>query len=238
MTDLTVPEPGEDESSAGGTGGRPRPVLRDAAYQKFMEHMFRGDLRPGRLISQRELCALTGSPISAVREALKRLEAEGVIALIPQRGVLVREISAKDLQDAYELRAIIELHAMRVYAAQCSLDQVQAIRRVTEQAIDLQAVGAGDVGPTFRARMAADDMLHTAVIASLDNSMAQAAFDKVVKTIRLARLGVLPRFASQAPALQEHLAILDALARRDADGAVQALGRHLDQARLRALGLV
>ena len=55
---------------------------------------------------------------------------------------------------------------------------------------------------------------------------------------RLARLGVLPRFASQAPALQEHLAILDALARRDTHAAVEALAHHLDQARMRALGLV
>ena len=52
------------------------------------------------------------------------------------------------------------------------------------------------------------------------------------------RLGVLPRFASQAPALQEHLAILDALARRDTHAAVEALAHHLDQARMRALGSV
>ena len=236
MTESADPDQADDASAP--TGGRTRPVLRDAAYQQFMEHMFRGNLRPGRLISQRELCELTGSPISAVREALKRLEAEGVITLIPQRGVLVREISATDLQEAYELRAIIELHAVRLYAAACRMEDVQEMRRVTQHAIELQASGAKDVGATFRARMAADEMLHAAIIGSMNNSMAQATFDKVVKTIRLARLGVFPRFAAQAPALREHLLILEALAKRDGDAAVEALRNHLDQARMRALGLI
>ena len=77
--------------------GRSKPVLRETAYRKFMDYLMSGQLRPGLLVSQRELCESTGATIGAMREALKRLEAEGIITLIPQRGVMVREPEEKEI---------------------------------------------------------------------------------------------------------------------------------------------
>lgn len=236
MTRSDADEPASDPDTPDGTS-RTRPVLRDAAYQRFMEHMFRGDLRPGRMISQRELCALTGSPISAMREALKRLEAEGLISLIPQRGVLVREVPARELEEAYQLRAILEVFAVRKYAQTCDPALIASLRRSTEEALALKPTGSDDMTAFFQARIAADEMLHAAVIGALDSAMALSVFEKIIKTIRLARLGIMPRFAAQAPALHEHLVILDALARHDADAAAAAMQTHLDRALLRALGI-
>lgn len=71
------------------------PVQRSGAYERFLRCLLQGSFRPGHLLSQREICEATESTITAVREALKRLEAEGIVELIAKKGVILREITAR-----------------------------------------------------------------------------------------------------------------------------------------------
>ena len=61
--------------------------LRQKAYASFTEHLLTRAIRPGQFVSQRELVALTGMPLGAIRELIPRLEAEGLITTIPKRGM-------------------------------------------------------------------------------------------------------------------------------------------------------
>ena len=74
----------------------PEPTkLRDKAYVEFTRHLFERDVRPGQFVSQRELVALTGLPLGAIRELIPRLEAEGLIVTVPQRGMqIAREVDS------------------------------------------------------------------------------------------------------------------------------------------------
>ncbi|MEH6726120.1 MAG: GntR family transcriptional regulator, partial [Hyphomicrobiales bacterium] len=71
------------------SGSKPRQTLRNAAYHAFIDHLFSGDIRPGSMVSQRELCEILDIPLNPMREALKRLEAENFVKLIPQRGIQI-----------------------------------------------------------------------------------------------------------------------------------------------------
>ena len=66
---------------------RTQAKLRDQAYASFTQHLRDHELQPGQFISQRELVALTGHPLGAIRELIPRLEAEGLIRTVPQRGL-------------------------------------------------------------------------------------------------------------------------------------------------------
>ena len=68
---------------------RSETTLRERAYGAFTEHLLAQDIRPGQFVSQRELVALTGFPLGAIRELIPRLEAEGLIVTVPQRGLQV-----------------------------------------------------------------------------------------------------------------------------------------------------
>ena len=125
---------GETEDDTDGTAiGRSKPVLRDVAYGRLMELLLNGQLKPGLLVSQRELCERTDTSIGAMREALKRLEAEAVVSLIPQRGVMVREINQKEINDAYQLREFIEIPAIRHYCEHVDRNLIAEIRRMNQR---------------------------------------------------------------------------------------------------------
>ncbi len=73
---------------------------RDQAYDAFVQHLLGGHLAPGSFVTQRELVALTGLPLGAVREMIPRLEADGLIATLPQRGLQVAAVDLRLVREA------------------------------------------------------------------------------------------------------------------------------------------
>ncbi len=217
---------------------RTKPVLRDVAYGRFMELLLNGQLKPGLLVSQRELCERTNCSIGAMREALKRLEAEAVVALIPQRGVMIREIDQKEIDDAYQLREFIEIPAIRHYCDHVDPEILADIRAQTEEIITRRPATSEENQQNVRDRMAIDERLHFVIIGSLGNQAIEKVYEKLSNQLRLSRLSVQPRFSDTLPAMTEHLRILTALENRDADEAASAMSEHLDASRRRALGLI
>lgn len=216
---------------------RSKPVLRDVAYGRFMELLLNGQQKPGLLVSQRELCERTGCTIGAMREALKRLEAEGVVTLIPQRGVMVREVNHKDIGEAFELRKMIEVPAVRHYCANVDRAVLSAIKRKTEEVIARRPATSEENQRTVRDRMAIDERLHFVIIGSLGNHTIEQVYEKLTNQLRLSRLSVQPRFSDTLPAMREHLQLIDAVEQQDEDSAARLMAEHLDASHRRAIGL-
>ena len=216
---------------------RARPNLRDKAYQSFMDELFSGKLRPGLLVSQRELCLLTHTTIGAMREALKRLEAEGVVYLIPQRGVKVCELSEKQINEIYELRKILESYSARRYAENGDLSTIVDIKEQTLDVLNRKSETREDSARLSRARIAVDDLLHQKLLEHLGNSALLEITEKLKVQIHVNRLAVQPRFVDSRPALKEHLRIIEAIEIRDGEGAAQTMIDHLEAGRRRAVGI-
>ncbi|MFN3636732.1 MAG: GntR family transcriptional regulator, partial [Rhizobium rhizophilum] len=83
--------------------------LRQLAYSRIEELLNWGRLRPGQIISQRELVETTEMTLSAIREAIPRLEAEGLLQTLPQRGLMVPSLDVTFIREAYQMRRVIEL---------------------------------------------------------------------------------------------------------------------------------
>ena len=77
--------------------------LRDHAYSSFTEKLLEHDVRPGQIVSQRELVELTGMPIGAIREMIPRLEADGLIRTVPKRGLQIMTIDLALIRNAFQL---------------------------------------------------------------------------------------------------------------------------------------
>lgn len=217
---------------------RSKPVLRDQAYRKFMQLLFDGQQKPGYLVSQRELCELTGCSIGAIREALKRLEAEGVVTLIPQRGVKICEINEAELNDIFQLRNMIEIPAARHFAKIAKAEALAALRKKTKDIIARKVTTSAEKVDLFHEKTIVDDQLHLTIVGSLANRLIEELYKKISNRLRLSRIDVEPRFTATRPAMREHLAILDALDHRDEEAAAQAMAEHLNASRSRALGLL
>jgi len=236
---MSDPQNPSDDYDVGSTSrpGRAKPVLRDTAYRSFMDYLLSGQLKPGLLVSQRELCETTGSSIGAMREALKRLEAEGVITLIPQRGVMVRDPSEGEINDVYEVRKIIETHAIRAYAATGDMAKIAKVKQQTLDAMGRKAETRQEIAQVSRERSLIDDRLHQVIINSMNNQTLDELFDRLRLPVQISRLNVQPRFVDSLPGLNEHLQIIDALEKRDSDLAANLMLDHLEKGRRRAVGL-
>jgi|GEM_PF-337710 len=210
-------------------------TLRETAYQSFMAALLGREFRPGRLISQRDIARTTNSSLASVREALKRLEAERIVELLPKRGILIREVRQKDIAEAYDARMLIELHAIGTYVKTCDADEIERFIMATQAAVSAKPKTREDELIEFNARIRLDRELHRAIVASINNAPLADAHSKIETTMLLARLNLPPLFHSRGPAFDEHLVMFEALARRKLREARSALRLHLEQAKERAL---
>jgi DNA-binding GntR family transcriptional regulator len=222
---------GRDEP---GDGAR-APMLREQAVTAFKERLFRGDLRPGQFLSQRELTLFLGLPLAPVRDAVRRLESEGLVRVIPQRGIAVAEVSLQFVRESFELRKALETWSARRFA---ETGPVALLDTLTDEVRTLGAEVAQDLTPELRGRVILlDRRLHETIVVSLDNRLLAEATRQTFDKIQLVRLvhPVTPDRLRRA--FGEHLAILAALRRRDGEAAAAAMDAHLDSAMRHAIGI-
>ncbi|MBL8671916.1 MAG: GntR family transcriptional regulator [Alphaproteobacteria bacterium] len=210
--------------------------LRDQAYESFRQRLLSLDLRPGQFVSQRELVAITGMPLGAIRELVPRLEADGLIVTVPQRGMQIANVDVKLVRNAFQLRAILEREAIAQFAARAADAEVE--RLVAAHGAIAAEAKRGLSEALLERAQAVDWDFHDTLIDALGNDLVSGVYRVNSIKIRLIRLErVLLSPESLLPALDEHAEILAAIRRRDASGAVAALDRHLTSARNRAMGI-
>ena len=211
-------------------------LMREVAYERFKVQLFKRNLVPGQFVSQGELCALLDVPLGPTREALKRLEAESLVRLIPQRGIQIADIGVTLIREAFEFRTILELAAVRTFAKTADDATLAELERSTRSVLERMAPGNEVDSRLLDAALQVDWGMHNLIIDSMGNHILRSAHQQNFDKIRMIRLhGRSPRYLPLA--MEEHLAVIEALQRRDADGAAAALERHLLAAQHRALGL-
>jgi DNA-binding GntR family transcriptional regulator len=210
--------------------------LRDRAYDSFTERLLARDIRPGQFVSQRELVEITGLPLGAIRELVPRLEAEGLITTVPQRGMQVAHVDLSLIRNAFQFRLFLEREAVRVFAKSAA-DAHIATLRARHEAVIARAQ-AGETTSLIAEAEATDRALHEAIIDHLDNEIVSKAFRVNWIKIKLIRQNETRLYADLvAPVMRDHLAIIDGIARRDADRAADAMTAHITNARKRAIDL-
>lgn len=210
--------------------------LRDQAYTSFTGHLLASDLRPGQFVSQRELVELTGMPLGAIRELIPRLEAEGLVTTVPQRGMLIAPIDYKLVRDAYQFRLFLEKEAVTVFAAQASAEAVAQLRRTHEDI--LRRAEAGENGPEFTAyAQSCDWALHETFIDAVGNDILSRSYRVNSLKIRLINQELTGIAGRIVPTQREHLDIIDAIEARDPAKASQSVEAHIGRARSRIAGL-
>ncbi|WP_323768257.1 GntR family transcriptional regulator [Marinovum sp.] len=213
-------------------------VQRSGAYERFLQCLMQGAFRPGRLVTQREICDATGSTITAVREALKRLEGEGVVELIAKKGVILHEIDAAEVREIYQLRKLVEMPAVRAYAADHDPAEVADLRRRSHEIMAASTDTPEQRQALVRRRTQLDWELHQSFLRALGSGLIDEIFRKLETKQMLVRLQLPPRYLSHGEAFDEHLEILDAVGAADADLAARLLEAHLDRAQQRFLDAI
>lgn len=219
------------------SGAKPRQTLRDAAYHAFIDHLFSGDIRPGSMVSQRELCEILDIPLNPMREALKRLEAENFVQLIPQRGIQIFGIEEEFLADAFQFRKILEIQGLRAFFKRGDFGSVQSLLDRTKAASNGDQQQQLSNFQRISEYADLDHEMHLLFIGALENNIVDDMMTHILSKLRLSRLIFRLHNYQDIRAFQEHVAILEQVLKGHEEGAVKALNAHLDGSQSRIMGI-
>jgi DNA-binding GntR family transcriptional regulator len=215
----------------------PLPSLRARAYECFRQQVVQANIRPGQFISQRELMQLLGMPLGAVRELIPRLEAEGLLRTVPQRGLQIAHVDLKLINNAFQLRGLLEREAAARFATTVSDADLDAIEEAHLRIVSRARSGTID-DHLLSDATTVDWGLHDLMIDALGNELISDVYrinSLRVRLIRLEASALSPE--ALLPAMEEHLWFIEALKRRDPVAVVQRLSHHIESAHRRVLGL-
>jgi DNA-binding GntR family transcriptional regulator len=207
---------------------------RQVAYRRFQQLLLAGQLRPGQNLSQRDIVEKLAISLGALRELLPRLEAEGLLAVLPQRGIQITTVDLKMIRESYQMRIAMEREAT-IYAVDHVSEAALLEQRALHSAI-LERASGGVSGALLEEAQKVDSDFHDFLIGSTGNEILIQAYSIIairVRMIQLDRIRLNP--VVLAPALADHLEIIDSVLQRDRDAAVRAIETHIQNARTRAV---
>ncbi|MER6559505.1 GntR family transcriptional regulator [Streptomyces sp. NPDC001027] len=203
----------------------PAPVKQPPAADRVYAHVKQGVLdrryQGGALLTEGELAEAVGVSRTPVREALLRLEVEGLIKLYPKKGALVLPVSAQEIADVVETRLLVEEHAARK-AVPAPAALIERLEELLERQREQTAVG------DLAAAAVTDRCFHAEIVRSGGNEILSRLYDQLRD--RQLRMGVAVLHSHPdrlAKSLAEHEELLWALRSGDADAAVRIVHRHI-----------
>ncbi|MCW8306080.1 GntR family transcriptional regulator [Acidiphilium sp. PA] len=199
-------------------------LMRTSVYAALKDDIIACRLMPGTELREPDIAARYGVGRSPLREALLRLEAEGLVVIVPRQSCRVAPISLRDAADMFGLRRVLEPEAARLVAR--TADDAARTR--------LRAVAAGDEAADF----IDDNRRFHCTLASLapNRRLAASCVEIIEQSDRLVRVS-LAQIEGRRPDLLigEHRAIAEAVVRGDARTAARLLRAHIDAAETRVL---
>lgn len=193
----------------------------DMAYRQVREEIVEGIMAPGAAIDQEALAARLGLSTTPVREALRRLESEGLVVSRPHRDTIVAPLSLQQLEDTYAVRLALDPLAVEIAARDASDDDLGALQELAEK-----ARAAADSDPVTQ--MYQNRNLHRAMYRACGNAVLIQTLDNLWDSSDRYRLTLLRgdrTIGSQAHA--EHSAIVQAMVERRAGDAAALMRKHV-----------
>lgn len=212
------------------------PRLSDLAYEGILQALFDARVPMGVRISQADLVAVTKVPVGPVRDALKVLEADGLVVVHPRSGIEVIQRTTELVRSTTQFRTIIERAAARRFAVTATEDELAELRALHQSFIErLKAMDPRT--NTYGLMQDLERRFHLALISSLDNELIDASYRRLQLMGRVirGRAVFFPQVALVS--VEEHLKVLNACDARDADAAEEMIAAHLSSAMSRSLGV-
>lgn len=200
-----------------------RESLADRAYREIRQAILDGQLDPGARLSVPGLATQLGVSRSPIREAVLRLEREGLAASNNNRGAVVATPNGQDLQDLYDVREVLEGLVARQAALRATEDDRTALQRMWEE--HREAVEVGDL----KRHMSTDLQFHKRLRQACRNPRAIVILDQLSNQIRLALFATASKPGNPELALREHRDVLDAVVAQDPDEAEHLARAHVSR---------
>jgi DNA-binding GntR family transcriptional regulator len=191
------------------------------AYQKMREAIQSGKLKPGTRLRETELAEWLGSSRTPVREALNRLQTEGLVVQEPRRGMIIAELDHNMVSELYFMREVLEGTAARLAARHASDVEISMMREIADR----------DKNLTDPVKLARNNrMFHEALYRAAHNRYLLKTLSLLQESLALLGPTTLAMPGRSGTAHQEHDALVSAIESHDADAAEEMSRAHIRSA--------
>ena len=196
--------------------------LRDVVFNTLRQAILRGELKPGERLMEIQLANKLGVSRTPIREAIRKLELEGLVLMIPRRGAEVAEITEKSLRDVLEVRGALEELAVDLACDRISNEDIQSLKEAAKQfEVALQG---GDVTEFAEA----DVKFHDIIYLATDNQRLIQLLYNLREQMYRYRVEYLKRKEVHPILLKEHQYIIECIEKRDKEKAMEAICTHIE----------
>lgn len=197
--------------------------LRDVAFNTLRQAILKGTLKPGQRLMEIQLAKQLGVSRTPVREAIRKLELEGLVVTLPRKGAEVAQITEKDLKDVVEVRCALEELAVELACERISTAQIVQLKEIVkdfESLIknkDITALAENDV------------KFHDIIFTATNNPRLMQMINNLREQMYRYRLEHLKDAKAHEQLIKEHELIISALQKKDVAKAKETIRYHINK---------
>jgi DNA-binding GntR family transcriptional regulator len=196
---------------------------REDAYERILSAIIFGELAPGSGVDEKSLARVFELGVAGVREALSRLELEGLVERQPRIGTKIATLGVRELQDVFETRVIVEPSCAAIAAKRADGEDLAKFRRFAKEYTEIASTR------DLRKLVRLDQYFHRAVAAATKNALLERQVTVLHNNASRFWFANAPRLSDEAlhQTLSEHMKVSEAIERRDSKAAEQAMRKLL-----------
>ena len=195
--------------------------LRDVVFNTLRRAILRGELKPGERLMEIQLANKLGVSRTPIREAIRKLELEGLVLMIPRKGAEVAEITEKNLRDVLEVRCALEELAVQLACDRIDRERVRELHAAAAHFRDI--LGSDDITQIA----AADEAFHDVIFKATGNDRLIQLLNNLREQMYRYRIEYLKKKECYPQLLKEHATIMKAIEEHDKDKATRITGQHI-----------
>jgi DNA-binding GntR family transcriptional regulator len=198
------------------------PSLRDSVYEAIKASILRHEYAPGAKIPEIIIARTLGVSRTPVREALNRLEREGIVEVVPRYGAFVREFSSEQILEILRIQEVLEGLAVRLAAPRIAKDEIKAMET------HLNAIAANTSRPEILDRFMSYDIdFHEAIAAACESPRLESLLSNIRAQMTMCRFATMHLPGRIDRSVNEHRAIIKELNSQNSERAEKAARAHI-----------
>lgn len=196
--------------------------LRDVVFNTLRQAILTGELKPGERLMEIHLANRLGVSRTPIREAIRKLELEGLVTMIPRRGAEVAQITEKSMNDVLEVRRAMDALCVELACERISPEELDSLKRACEGFE--QAVKTKDVKKIAQADVA----LHDIIVKATGNQRLVQLVNNLSEQMYRYRFEYIKDTSQHSRLIEEHRIIYESIVKKDKETASQAAKMHID----------
>lgn len=206
--------------------------LRDVIFEALREAIIIGELKPGERLMEIQLSEKMGVSRTPVREAIRKLELEGFVDMIPRRGAQVADLSNKQIADVLEVRASLDGLATQLATQRITKDELDALKNI--QAQFCSSVEKENIQGAIKK----DAEFHDIIYSASRNERLVTILNNLREQVHRFRVMYIKDIGSLRTLIEEHDEIVRAIEQKDIAGGIQAAQDHIHNQEARIISAI